>query len=258
MWAQALGALAGSVLDFVGNKNNADKNIKLQKQFAQQGIQWKVADAKQAGIHPLAALGAQTTSFSPVQVGSNFAQAGQDIGRAMQGTQNENTKTASTLAKLQLQRAELENTLLASQIKRYNQAGTPPSSPVAQQHIIPGQGSAPAIKVEPQEMETALNNAPHTTPGVPPSVTFVKAPKGYSIMPSKNAKELMEDNFILEQAWNAKNLVIDPPRPNLPERDRMWYDRMGTWRYPRYRRHPKGSYGRELINHPARTGGPYR
>lgn len=39
-------------------------NEKLQREFAQQGIQWKVQDAKHAGIHPLAALGAVTPSPS--------------------------------------------------------------------------------------------------------------------------------------------------------------------------------------------------
>lgn len=44
----------------------AMKNIALQKEFAQNGIQWRVADAAAAGLSPLAALGASEPSFSPV------------------------------------------------------------------------------------------------------------------------------------------------------------------------------------------------
>ena len=36
----------------------AAQNIALQREFAQQGIQWKVVDARKAGISPLYALGA--------------------------------------------------------------------------------------------------------------------------------------------------------------------------------------------------------
>lgn len=43
---------------------NNRTNNQLQYDFAQKGIQWRVNDAKKAGIHPLAALGANTNSPS--------------------------------------------------------------------------------------------------------------------------------------------------------------------------------------------------
>lgn len=48
----------GGIFDSISDSKTAKENIKLQKQFAQTGIQWKVADAKKAGIHPVYALGA--------------------------------------------------------------------------------------------------------------------------------------------------------------------------------------------------------
>jgi len=42
-----------------------NQNIQLQKDFAQHGIRWRVEDAKAAGIHPLAAVGAAGASYSP-------------------------------------------------------------------------------------------------------------------------------------------------------------------------------------------------
>jgi hypothetical protein len=59
-------------------------NIQFQKEFAQHGISWKVADAKEAGVHPLVALGANITPFSPVPVftgstGNAMRRIGQNV-----------------------------------------------------------------------------------------------------------------------------------------------------------------------------------
>lgn len=42
-----------------------DKNIALQREFAQHGIRWRVEDAKAAGVHPMYALGAGGAAFAP-------------------------------------------------------------------------------------------------------------------------------------------------------------------------------------------------
>lgn len=123
---------------------NAANNIALQREFAQHGIKWKVDDAKSAGIHPLYALGASTTSFSPVSIGSGSATTfasdmgsmGQDISRAINATRTEPERAdayQTTLKALQLERGKLENDVLratlASQVQKINQAGTPPPFP---------------------------------------------------------------------------------------------------------------------------------
>lgn len=110
-------------------------NIAAQREFAQQGIRWKVEDAKAAGIHPLYALGASTHSFSPVSISSpdtpatNFAALGQDLSRSIQaGRTGEEradafTKTAQAL---QLENSGLQNELLRTQIaKLRGQVGPP-------------------------------------------------------------------------------------------------------------------------------------
>lgn len=86
-----LGSIIGGIGSIVGGlfgQSAADKDRKLQKQFAQQGIQWRAADARKAGIHPLAALGAQTSQYTPVgsplgdAIGSGMAQVGQGLSGA--------------------------------------------------------------------------------------------------------------------------------------------------------------------------------
>lgn len=129
------GAMATDAQRQANDKNiaaNAEanqKNYEAQKEFAQSGVRWRVDDAKAAGVHPLYALGAQTTGFSPsftagsvaplTGMGDALASAGQDVGRAISTTQTpaERAYTA-TLQGLQLERAGLENELLRTQIRR--------------------------------------------------------------------------------------------------------------------------------------------
>lgn len=128
----------------------AAQNAALQKEFAQHGIRWKVADAKAAGLHPLAALGSNTISYTPQQVGGGYSNhmgealsnAGQDISRAIHATRTaeeraEAERTAlarqSQMDAINLERHKadlahmgLQNAYLASQIRRLNQETPPP------------------------------------------------------------------------------------------------------------------------------------
>lgn len=147
-------SLIGKGVDAWSSSSNTDariqadrelqaQNIANQKEFAQQGIRWKVADAQAAGLHPLAALGAQTNSFSNVVGGdipipkTDFGGMGQDIGRAIDAgsTASERTtrlqdavsKVATTLS---LEKASLENDLLRTNIAK-QRAQVPPPFPSA-------------------------------------------------------------------------------------------------------------------------------
>lgn len=134
-----IGSIASSIL---GNKQ-ADEQADLQKEFAKNAIQWKVKDATKAGLHPLAALGANTMSYSPVSVGvPDLGAMGQDVGRSIMATQNGSERAAGQLGMLQLERAGLENDLLRTQIASENtrmagQLGPP----------MPTDGGAPGIKL---------------------------------------------------------------------------------------------------------------
>lgn len=115
------------------------QQLDMQREFAQHGIQWKVADAQAAGLHPLAALGAQTSSPSPVSVGgsaptADFGSLGQDLGRAAKALQTEATREA-VVAKQEreadLEGKKLDNVAKADAIatRRMGQLGPPmPSS----------------------------------------------------------------------------------------------------------------------------------
>lgn len=133
-----LGGLGSVVTGLFGN-SQAKKQANLQKEFAKKGIQWKVADAKKAGVHPLAALGANTVAYSPVSVGTpDFSSVGQDIGRAIDAGSTANQRAASLQTRImeaQLRGLELDNagkaiqnTALASEGIRRSQVGPPMAS----------------------------------------------------------------------------------------------------------------------------------
>lgn len=155
MLGEILGA-AGSLIGGLFGQNKADKAAKrqeeLQREFAQNAIQWKVKDATAAGIHPLYALGANTTSYQPVSVGgADFANIGQNVGRAMDIGRSSNERASAfdkTVQALTLEKMGLENQILASQLRTVNQPGHPPAHGPGR--MIPGQGQtmeSPALTV---------------------------------------------------------------------------------------------------------------
>ena len=48
--------------DMAWAREQFDRNEALQREFAQNGIRWRAADARAAGLHPLAALGSSGAS----------------------------------------------------------------------------------------------------------------------------------------------------------------------------------------------------
>lgn len=135
-----LGNIISAGANFIGGligqnaqAEQQEQNRALQREFAQSGIQWKVADARAAGIHPMYALGAPTMSPAVSVQGSPMASAvsamGQDIGRGINATrsvEDRNSAFNDTVQAMQVTRMGLENDLLASQIARIRDNPNPP------------------------------------------------------------------------------------------------------------------------------------
>lgn len=130
-----MGLLGGGINALFNRKANKE-NAEQQERFAKEGIRWRVEDAKAAGIHPLYALGANTTSFSPSYVGdsgigNSLSNMGQDVSRAMMAKatqperdlQYEKTVKANTLLSM-----DLENRIKAEQLRKMQEV--PPAMPV--------------------------------------------------------------------------------------------------------------------------------
>lgn len=193
----------------------AREQMQFQRDLAQQGIRWKVADAQAAGIHPLFALGAPPFSASPISVSSPSAdydfvgRMGQDISRAMQAAVTPAERVSEVDQKLQqlkLQNAELQNQYLASQIHR-NYAQLGPALPTAPIAATPASiaGLGPQ-ETKPPEVLTQNPLQPGHQSGVPqPTIEWTRTPHGLSSQPPKSGKQEDELGAPLMMEWLLRN-----------------------------------------------------
>lgn len=223
------------MLDFIGKAIgvgmdlwNAGENRKLQKQAMHHGIEYKVNDAKRAGVHPLAALGAQTFNPSPISLGAapeTVASMGQDITRAVAAGSKPGTAEQSltkVAAGLELENRKLQNEYLAAQIAKIKQAGQPPGIPSPdQRHLIDGQLES-GIKISPIEQGTTAPGAPSQEAGAVADIGYSRTPSGWAPVRSKDLMDRSDDDFIGMLTWNARNRLypsfgfnLNPPNTPL-------------------------------------------
>lgn len=179
----AAGAIGSALISADSNRSASNRNADLQREFAQHGISWKVADAKRAGVHPLAALGAQTQSASPVYVGGNdsgMREASQHIANSFINAK--------------------QSELLDAQIRKINMEAK------AIEASIPGQGSVAAYDPMTGNVvgsTPGINNQgflPQGRPGVSQKVIPQEAymstiDGGYKLSLSEEAAELVESSW---------------------------------------------------------------
>lgn len=202
----------------------ADRQMEMQKQFAQQGIRWRVEDAQKAGIHPLYALGAQPQSFSPVSIsadgsspmGDALSSMGQDIGRAMMAKQTAGERFNAQVERLKLENMELNNDLLRSQIARNYGVSLPPPMPnVITEPLAPPEAvgsimsQAAGTELVPVELNMSTPGQPAKQAGAVNDYAFTyTADGGLTLTPSKDVKELVEDDFVQQLLWSLRNQVV--------------------------------------------------
>ena len=180
-----------------------------QKEFAQMGIRWRTDDAKAAGLHPLAVLGASGASYSPtITAGSQYEapayaprstsnsdafsqQMGQDLRRAEIVTK---TETERKMEALTLRRMELQNALLEGQnAAQWSQLMGPISAPPAP--AATGATVAPvgAIKVKPSESVSRSRSDSSREASSTPAVKNFDLGHGHSIdLPGQAMSESLE------------------------------------------------------------------
>jgi hypothetical protein len=255
-------SFVGDILgDVTGSTAAANKNAALQKEFAQKGIQWRVEDAKKAGIAPLAALGASLYQAQPTYTGSslgelsNIFNMGQDVTRAFTSTRS-NDDRSSDLLKLQIEGAELDNQgkmiqnqYAASQLAKLSANQVGPALPSAMDAPISGQADSHGlgVSVNPVQANASRPGVPGQEAGAVNDFSYVRtADGGLAIVPSLDAKQRIEDQIIPEVQWQARNLYVfqKPPAPGSSygmskgQTGWWWNPLKQEWR-PKYGRWPK-------------------
>lgn len=254
------------------------QNLKAQERFAQEGIRWRVADAKAAGIHPLYALGATIPSYSPSTFIPGDSGRSRDYGGALRGLGDaasglarsmEAGRTAresmeAKLTDLALKRAELENDLLSSQIALVQQQAQPRMPEIGPQ-AIPGQAdverngllitpSRQHVIQKPQEVTRTHPGAPSQEPHEIADLGFARTATGLVPVPSKDMKDRIEDMMLPEFAWSLRNQLLpdysaSPPASLLPPGAVKWRYNLskGEWQ-PEY----EGGRTRDEVVNPSK------
>lgn len=162
-WWDGLGSVIGGVigggLNYFSQQKANEENIKAQREFAQNSISWKVEDAKRAGVHPLAALGASGYQASPSfmsadvgsPVGNGISQGLSKVGQALD-------ENAVKMSELQLQNQELENMKLAKEVASMGQSVSSGALPYYQSFNTPPASEIPGIGATPGSEAQQLAN----------------------------------------------------------------------------------------------------
>nr|CDL65957.1 unnamed protein product [uncultured bacterium] len=215
----AVGGLVGAGGSIWANKQNNklaqqmwQQNYNAQKEFAQNGIKWRVDDAKQAGIHPLFAMGSTGASYSPVNSGSYYenptaglgnaiSNMGQDIGRAMQAKLTPAERAIEQLkadkifdldvrsreADIALKQAETSAVIMRSQ---QQVPAMPYTAGSGGSHVVQGQGDNPAQYGVLSEVLKGTQ--------------FYEMPGGgYMIAPHQNLMDLVSEGYITKAQFYA-------------------------------------------------------
>lgn len=219
-----LGALIGAGATLAGgllNRKSGEKQSKLQKQFAQQGIQWRAADAEKAGISKLYALGANTASYSPVSVGGGMGDAistaGQNIGRAIDATASPAGRAghlATQIAETQLEGLKLDNDIrrqtILSSMARSGQPGTGPPIINANETtpMVPGQGNATLDYKLERKLQPSAAGQPQRVHGVSPEVELYRTRHGFSPEVPAQLGESQESQPLAAFQWFMRNKIL--------------------------------------------------
>lgn len=182
-----------------------------QEEFAKYGLQWKVADAKAAGLHPLFGLGGGA-SYSPVNAMSDagsmgsasgpagtgmgmpglpatetsnpLRDVGQDLSRAIMATQTERERQEDQISDIQKRYMESQinlNNARASELQRSAMnAQIGPSFP----DVNKGQRVG-AVEVKPAENISHAPGSPSSEAGYNPQTKVVDTPHSIYAHPSK-------------------------------------------------------------------------
>lgn len=243
----AVGGLLGGVGSIIGSGMSGANaaainraNYEHQKEFAQNGIRWKVADAKAAGLHPLAALGAQTFGYTPSAVVGDspdfsfLRDIGQDVGRAIDAKSTAAERAANKAKIDQGTNLELEGKSLDNEYKRALIKGEtqdqalklanaavraswsqqlPPAMPslAPDGRTMPGQGDATSsslFKVVPPELAVSHPQTPAAEAGTHPEIRYFRtADGGYSMARSEAYADSTDDDHAGMFSWELRNRV---------------------------------------------------
>lgn len=121
----------------ISGDDAATRNEKFQERIIKKSLGWKINNAVRHGIHPLAAIGAPTSSGSPVAVGNDFsgmADMGQSFSRAAATAETPLMRAQTNLLLTQQKGQTLDNEAKAFELAKLRGVG--PVQPEIQNEVM--------------------------------------------------------------------------------------------------------------------------
>lgn len=211
----AFDLVGGGISAITGNKAQ-DREYERQKEFAQNGIRWRVDDAKAAGIHPIFAIGANVPTYSPqAAVGTDFglSKVGQSIGRAIEAKQTADERREANFVSNEIGRAQADYYRAAAENQRMQadytgQRAVRDALDSMGRDFIGGMGASSdrRIRTQPGQPPSLPRSQSNRSQGGVQSddfveeVTFVRNPKGqlWSLRNTQDFHDMNEDVPIAE------------------------------------------------------------
>jgi hypothetical protein len=239
--SKALGAslpIVGDIINYNTSKrryNYARQDAYHDRERDDTQIQRRVADAKKAGIHPLAALGAGSMYSPGTIVGGNYqadmSNMGQNISRALSKSMSGHQQK---IASEQLKSLQLENDFKRIEIqKSQRELGD------SNEKGLPG-----INETLPSKRDSHHSSKVHQESASTPSVKWYKnADRSLSPIPAGEAKKGMEDMLPAESSWLVQNYIkpifaskqeynrAKPPKSKLPKGAKDWEFRLNPPRW---------------------------
>ena len=228
-WGHAIGAasnLAAGLLSKKGNQSGYheddwimwDRNYNLQKEFAQNGIRWKMDDmmaaGKKHGIHPLTMMGVQGQAGQGIPVQSTkapqgkdmswLARMGQDISMAIRSMQTDQEKKILDLREqiLELRKTGLEN-FNRNKEKLLNQTNLPDTSiPSFTEEYLPDDEFLARQRGLYETQPVAQSWAPGVQKGLAPEGQYRHSRQGFiKYYPNEDTMDLISESIPASFSW---------------------------------------------------------
>ncbi|UDN67691.1 DNA pilot protein [robinz microvirus RP_95] len=223
--------------------NQAKHQERVQREFAQNSIQWRAADAEKAGISKVFAMGAPTVSYSPQSVGDyGISDAGKAIAQAIPGQGGPGSTTGGKLTGLgsEIQQAQLDGLRIDNDIKRAELASKisiatqPGTAHMLDRDVIQG---PEGLKLQKQQ-EPAGYGSGNKSFGVSPEVSMYRTKEGFAPQIPQQLQEAFESDALSRWQWNIRNKILPymsmdaygtPPHEASPNRYWVYDPVMGQY-----------------------------
>lgn len=204
-----------------------EREYQMAKEFAQNGIQWKIEDARKAGINPLAAIGATGQSYQghvmPLSYGQEaeakgrmYSNLGQNISRAIGSTMTAKQRMINEEEdNLRLKEIKYRSKVLDSQMTNIDKPNNPPMPDGMGRTStgIPGQESP--ITIIPTGRTAASKGDPSKAFGSVTDWYFRKTPTGLKVAPSPDVQGILANNAVEMLRWEAKHKAQELLNPGI-------------------------------------------